>query len=263
MKNHGFFQVIDLEAAIENWQLIENRGAVAPEYTEGLEDRKDLPDKEEQRERNKIYQSILSLLKYNLTDLQAFLIRGNYPLDYWDTQEFIAFDFSQFSRALIVGKAQDNNWVSLCPTFPNEISYYKQNTATKTLHHQNSNKLQIQIEGILEELRPIQIYGVYGGGYDYIYQHQIICNVSKSKEKTIEELLETANMLNIREFNESNVITFLGGDWELAAFLDEKLEEINIYELSFWCVATRYLIGRIETKDWLGISSDTQMHYNP
>ena len=264
MESHGFIKTTNLESVFNNWKKIENQGAVSTEWATSLEERDDLPNKQEKEQRNQAHQSIIKLLESNLTDLQVLSISADYPLDYWDSQEFIDFDFSRLSLPLILGKTDDNNWLVISSTFPNELIYYKPfKTKSSISIKKKSNQLKMQIEEIIEQLRPIEIYGAYDGQYDYTYQHKIICNLASSKEQAIEEILQMSNMLNIIDFNESNVGSLFNDNWEIAAFFDENLKEINIYHLSFWCVATCYLVGKTITNDWLCISTDVQMHYNP
>lgn len=54
-----------------------------------------------------------------------------------------------------------------------------------------------QIRLILDKLTPIPIYGYYanGSGYEYIYNHEIVCATSPTKAHAIEQALCAAGML--------------------------------------------------------------------
>ena len=60
-----------------------------------------------------------------------------------------------------------------------------------------------QIRLILDKLNPIRIYGYYsrGSGYEYIYNHEIVCAISPTKAHAIEQALCAAGMLFVSELD--------------------------------------------------------------
>lgn len=118
-----------------------------------------------------------------------------------------------------------------------------------------------QIDLILDELNPIPIYGYYYGGYNYTYNHEIVCAASPTKADAIEQALCVADMLSVRK---------LDGDRgehhnmpKLYQFLTSKLQDFKVYRLCFWDIGYTYEVGKAATGDWLGVPSEAKFEYNP
>ena len=119
------------------------------------------------------------------------------------------------------------------------------------------------MEQIISELTPTIMYGYYGGGYDYTYDHQIFCEVATNKALAFQGALSQAGMLKITEIEEVKREDGLNSWQKINQFFNSELDPVNAYYLAFWDIGYIYKIGQNSVGDWLGVSLFCEFEYNP
>ncbi|WP_202220016.1 hypothetical protein [Okeania sp. KiyG1] len=308
MISEGCIHLTDVELAIAHWQDVEHWGTptyqteddfeYAPFRHEEDDDRdyeyapfkydededEDIWSDEIEAFRVDRYQQLLTLLKAELLDLQAFRLT---------TIEHLKRGHPYFYFHILIGKTEDGDWFCFSPIVPDQVSdpnhhterfadnedwfYFlptklKQegdrpftplktgDTETNSLNPKTSD-LQSKIDAILSELPPITIYGYYGGGYDYTYKHQIVYATASNKILAIEKALQAAEMLKL----ENRDIEFRSNEYnrKLSQFFQTQLHQPKTYSLSFWDIGYIYQVAETPTGDWLGVRKMVEFDYNP
>lgn len=108
------------------------------------------------------YQQLLTLLKAELLDLQAFRLT---------TVEHLQRRYPDFCFYILIGKTEDGDWFCLLPVVPDQVSDYDfkpQKIGLTETNFLNPKTLDLQrkIDNILSEIPPITLYRYYDGGYD-------------------------------------------------------------------------------------------------
>ncbi|MDY7007874.1 MAG: nuclease A inhibitor family protein [Cyanobacteriota bacterium] len=294
MRSEGCVNLTDVEVAIAHWQNVEHWGTptnqigdsweYAPFRDEDDDERDDDWNAEIEAFRVERYQQLLTLLKAELLDLQAFRLT---------TVEHLQRRYPDFCFYILIGKTEDGDWFCFSPIVPDQVSdpdhhsdrfaenedwfYFlptKPNqeddrslvplkTGSTETNSLNSKALDLQskIDAILSELPPITIYGYYDGGYDYTYEHQIVYAIADSKILAVEKALQAAEMLKI----ENRYIEFRSNEYnrKLSQFFHTQLHQPKTYSFSFWDIGYIYQVAETPTGDWLGVRKMVEFDYNP
>ena len=293
----GCVNLTDVEVAIAHWQDVEHWGTPTNQIEDDFEyapfrhDEDDERDDDEDEDvwndeieafRVECYQQLLTLLKAELQDLQAFRLttfehlERKYPDFYFHiligkTEDGDWFCFSpivpdQVSDQLSDFLAEDEDWFCLLPTIPDEVSDRPPDPLKTGLIETNflnpkTSDLQSKIDAILSELPPITIYGYYHGGYNCTYGHQIVYATASNKILAVEKALEAAEMLKVENIDiESRSNEY---NTKLTQFFQTQLHQPKIYTLSFWDIGYIYGVAETPTGDWLGLRRIFEFDYNP
>lgn len=95
--------------------------------------------------------------------------------------------------------------------------------------------------------------------YNETYQHQIVCAASPTKDYAIAQALRAAKMLIVEKTN----IEYVKDSKKLSQFMNAKLRDRTIYNLSFWDIGYTYELGQASNGDWLGVRFVSEFEYNP
>ncbi|NEP80474.1 MAG: hypothetical protein F6K39_21275 [Okeania sp. SIO3B3] len=293
----GCVNLTDVEVAIAHWQDVERWGTPTNqieddfEYAPFRDERDDDEDEDEDVWNDEIeafrverYQQLLTLLKAELIDIQAFRLT---------TIEHLERRYPYFYFHILIGKTEDGDWFCFSPIIPDQVSdpdhhsdRFAENedwfcflptipnqegdrpldplktgsTETNSLNSKASD-LQSKIDAILSELPPITIYGYYGGGYDYTYGHKIVYATASNKILAVEKALQAAQMLKV----ENRYIEFRSNEYsrKLSQFFHTQLQQPKTYSLSFWDIGYIYQVAETPTGDWLGVRKMVEFDYNP
>ena len=265
LQKRGFMKLTDLEVAVENWRETELRGTAGRDdyYAPEPEDRINILDEETKAFRSEKYRLLLEAIASNLEQVQAFNISDRHlkKQSYWS--------YNYYDFCAVIGKTKDKDWLCLAPTVPNQVFYYDYRShshpepeSSESLGENTKNFLS-QIKEIISELTPFEIYGYYGGGYDYTYQHQMFCKAATNKNLAFELALCQAGMLKISIIENMNNDDKLNYHSTLNQFLSSNLDPLYAYELAFWDIGYVYKFGQNSVGDWLGVSSFFEFEYNP
>jgi hypothetical protein len=161
----------------------------------------------------------------------------------------------------------------IAPTVPDQVGFHrrKSNQGTTpailvdTLQGNGeliaNSPLTNQICSLLDQLRPIEIYGYYYGGYNYSYDHRIVGAVTSTQSSAIELALQAAEMLVLRKPAAESLDAY--SSQEITQFMNRCLRDRTLYSLSFWDISYTYEFGQTPANDWIGVRSRGEFEYNP
>ena len=261
MQKEGFIKPTDLEVAADNWREAELRGTAGREdyYAPEPDYRNNLFDKETLAFRAEKYRLLWQNLASNLAEIQAFIISAHH------LEEYSEWSHPYYDFCVVIGQTKDKDWLCLAPTVCNEVfgyaykSHPRPEPKSTESFGKNTKKVLSKIQEIISELTPTIMYGYYGGGYDYTYDHQIFCEVATNKALAFQGALSLAGMLKITEIEEDN----LKPSSIINQFLKSELERVNACYLAFWDIGYYYKLGQNSVGDWLGVSLFCEFEYNP
>ncbi|MEG3895208.1 MULTISPECIES: hypothetical protein [unclassified Microcoleus] len=203
---NGLARLTDVELAIGSWQLTERRGAACDDdgYAPAREERDNILDADTEAERAEKYESLWQLLNSNLREIQAFNLSAHHQLP-----DNLNRSHPYFDSCTVVGKTDDGDWICLTPTIPDQFnfcdardsSYNESQMLCDRSLAKTTLALAAQIQTIVTELTPISIYGYYGGGYDYTYEHKIVGAAAATKAVAFEQALQAAGMLKVTTYH--------------------------------------------------------------
>ncbi|GGA06810.1 nuclease A inhibitor family protein [Okeania sp. KiyG1] len=273
MRSEGCVNLTDVEVALAepsgsylaHWQNVEHWGTPTNqigdswEYAPLRDERDDDWNAEIEAFRVERYQQLLTLLKAELSDLQAFRLT---------TVEHLQRRYPDFCFYILIGKTEDGDWFCLSPIVPDQVSDYDFEPPKIGLKETNSLNpktldLQRKIDNILSEIPPITLYGYYGGGYDYTYEHQIVYAIADSKILAVEKALQAAQMLIVEDSDLEFSSDESGDSRKLCQFFIDKLGDPKIYSLSFWDIGYIFEVAETPNGDWLGVQKILEFDYNP
>lgn len=270
--SEGWITSTDIEVAVEGWQAVEQRGYLNEEY----DDRSYFEDEgiyfitpEVADERAKIYQLLTKNIQESLHNIEILKFSLN----------------SDYSFFAVLGETQDNIWFALSETVAREIELkneIKTSPSSDLIVDNNFNShalnLKNEFQKIIDQLEPISIFGYYGSGYDYRFNHHLVQGMASSKEKALSIALNQAGMLNMAYFHEFNISSIdfieLQYDKDEMAEITQKYQKINnllkqnlsdlkMIRCSFWNYDQIYIIGQTISKDFVGVSMENEFDYNP
>ncbi|MGK7923526.1 MAG: nuclease A inhibitor family protein [Trichodesmium sp.] len=282
MLSEGFVNLTDVDLAISHWQNVEHWGTptyqteydfeYAPLRNGRDDDRhENVWNDEIEAFRVERYQQLLTLLKAELQDLQAFRLT---------TIEHLKRRYPYFYFHILIGKTEDGDWFCFSPIVPDQVrdsdevsdvaparlrqrSLEPLKTGSTETNFLNSKALDLQskIDAILSELPPITIYGYYEGGYDYSYQHQIVYATASNKILAVEKALQAAEMLKVENID----VELRSNEYnrKVSQFFQTQLHQPKTYSLSFWDIGYIYQVAETPTGDWLGVRKMVEFDYNP
>jgi hypothetical protein len=131
-----------------------------------------------------------------------------------------------------------------------------------TLQNQPIQAPNTEIQTILTNLTPIEIYGYYDAGYGETYQHHIVSVMEESKEEIIAIALQSANMVTVESVNVEYSSNY-GNSRKLTQFMNKCLRSPTEYNIGFWDIGYTYEVGQTPAGDWIGITSRCEFEYNP
>ncbi|RUS96665.1 hypothetical protein DSM106972_086880 [Dulcicalothrix desertica PCC 7102] len=267
MIHEGFVTPTDIELAFKHWQNIEEWGTPTDqtnyEYAPPRSERKDESwNYAMKSEREQYYQQLQHIITQNLQNVQVYNL--SIPKS---VPEALQWKHPYFYIPIVVGSINDNNWLCLAPTVPNQASYHnkKHKSVAKITCEENSSASQntiAQIQPLLDNLTPISIYGYYYGGYNYTYQHHIAGAIAESKEKAIELALQNAEMVVVEQLT----LEYANDNYnsrKFSQFMNECLNHRTAYSLSFWDIGYTYEVGQTPAGDWIGVWTQSEFEYNP
>ncbi|MDC0833851.1 hypothetical protein POG22_12655 [Geitlerinema sp. CS-897] len=257
----NFVTPTDPKFAIYDWECLEERGCVIEEYNPG--DRDNVLDKATQELRETIYREVLDILKSEFTEVVGLEFNCK------KRQDFFEFSEGLFSFYTILGKTKNNDWICVIPTLPREITFYEEDYPGNELVppsqdsgiHIETLALCDRLQKTLDRLPVISIYGYYGGGYDYRYNHRILCEASSNRSTAFQNALIKAGALEIRAFENINE-----GLWHLKVaefFNSDNFPYLFLYRISFWDRDYIYVWGLASDVDWIGWQTGLDFEYNP
>ncbi|PHM07378.1 hypothetical protein CK516_27400 [Nostoc sp. 'Peltigera malacea cyanobiont' DB3992] len=255
----------DIDVAVKSWQALERRGYLNPD--DYPDDYENIISPELADERAKIYQTLADTIQKNLHNIEVF-------------------KFSQipvYSFYVVLGQTQENNWfcfsqtVARETTLEGEIKYSDLPDLTMQPSLDSSTaKLKDKFQQIINQLQPISIYGYYGGGYDYRFNHCLVQGIADSKEKALLVALHQAGMLDIAKFHEfdpealswgwdeaEEIAEFYPRYHKINKFLTQNLSDLRMIRCSFWNRECIYVIGQTNAGDITGIYIESDFDYNP
>lgn len=258
----------DIEIAIEGWQSVERKGHLNkdddPDY---YDDDVIFISPEIAEERAKIYQILKGNIQKNLHNIEV--LKFSLYLRY-------------YSFFVVLGETQDNTWFAFSETVAREIELEEEITVSPSSDlivnddfSSHSLNLKNEFQNIINQLKPISVIGYYGGGYDYRFNHHLVQGVASSKEKALLIALQQAGMLNMVNFHKFNISAL---EWrydknEMAEitpkyqrinnFFNQNLSKSKMIRCSFWNYDHIYVIGQTISKDFAGVSMESEFNFNP
>lgn len=218
------------------------------------------------RERIEYYQALLYFLKKSLQNLQAYILTGY-------ASSSLNLNFEQAEFCIVLGQTVSQDWICLAPTAPDQIwgayprAKHPNITSLTSCKSENSDTQDLveKINKIIARLKPIEIYGYYYGGYDYSYDHQILCTSSSDLASSIELALQASTMLDIDgEFSLYDDDDNWNNDRDrISRFMHKHLKNRKCFTVSFWDVGYGYDLGCTPTGDWIGFKEYKEFEYNP
>ncbi|MGB7444760.1 MAG: nuclease A inhibitor family protein [Coleofasciculaceae cyanobacterium] len=221
------------------------------------------------------------LTKSELQELQAYRFNRRRKLGFSDDDCYIY---------TLLGKTQDNEWICLASTVPKQAELEEQEISrsfdaefsASQFSGEHTNSIVARIEEILTELPPLKTYGVYNVGYNYTYQHQLVCKAASTRELAFEKAADLVEIGQFKGFypdedyfreeihydyqdeeEEMELDEFYLRYQKLNQFLTQNLTNILVYRLSFWDWDYIYIFGQTQAGDWLGVETTNEFVYNP
>ena len=284
IKSAGWIEETDIELAIKNWQWSEQTGLAAPGILNDgepscIEDDEDeeeiLLDEETKLNREKIYQNLFELLLEKVNNLQAFVLSCD----------------RNYSLSVLIGQIDAKKWIALSSIVPQETpfyfddeivckSYVPENNISSSI---NSSDLEREIQGYINQLSNIKVYGWYDGGYNHTHEYKIVFATGSSKEQALENILLESKLLEIYQFN-NFVFSEMIEDYDddeaqevklkserFSEFLGQAFSETLLYRFCFWDYEHLYILGELNNGDKpndmasqrAGIDLHSQFTFNP
>lgn len=265
--SQGFVRETDVELVFEHWQNIEFWGtptnqAIDGEYAPMRSNRKNDDWNEAiATQRQEIYHHMQELLSTHLQHQQAYKLS-------------VSQRHPAFSVSIVVGEMQNGHWLCLAPAVPDQVGFHRRKSNQGTTPPailvdtlQGNGELIAdcpltnQFCSLLDQLRPIEIYGYYYGGYNYSYNHRIVGAVTPTQSSAIQLALQAAEMLVLRKpAVESWDVSI---SQEISQFMHRCLRDRTLYSLSFWDISYTYEFGQTPENDWIGVRSRGEFECNP
>ncbi|MDZ8030395.1 nuclease A inhibitor family protein [Nostoc sp. DedSLP04] len=264
--DRGWITLTDIDVAVKSWQALERRGYLNPDDDPGDYEDEDIISFELADERAKIYQTLADTIQKNIYNIEVF-------------------KFSQipaYSFYVVLGQNQENNWFCFSQTVARETKlegeikcYNIPDLTMQSSLDSNTAKLKDEFQQIINQLQPISIYGYYGGGYDYRFNHYLVTGIANSKEKALLIALHQAGMLDIARFYEfspealswrwdkDEMVNFYPKYQKINQFLTQNLSDLRMIRCSFWNRECIYVIGQTNAGDVTGIYIESDFDYNP
>ncbi|WP_448266027.1 nuclease A inhibitor family protein [Nostoc sp. DSM 114159] len=264
--DRGWITLTDIDVAVKSWQALERRGYLNPDDDTSDYEDEDIISSELADERAKIYQTLADTIQKNIYNIEVF-------------------KFSQipaYSFYVVLGQNQENNWFCFSQTVARETRLEGEikcsNVPDLTMQlslDSNTAKLKDEFQQIINQLQPISIYGYYGGGYDYRFNHYLVTGIANSKEKALLIALHQAGMLDIARFHEfspealswrwdkDEMVNFYPRYQKINQFLTQNLSDLRMIRCSFWNRECIYVIGQTNAGDVTGIYIESDFDYNP
>lgn len=184
------------------------------------------------------YQSLLEILRSQLTDLQAYKIQTyNGQPGKVANDRFRGYDL----LGLVVGQTTNGDWLGFTQMLPprDAAGFGKRLPQQNYSPSQAVLSLQNQLEPILNARKSL-----------------IICNASARLDCTIEKLCRSAGLLEVWQFRGVFDEEQGAGEpykyAELEQFIASHLKETRVYVLGNMSAHRLYIIGKCCTGDWLG-----------
>ncbi|BAY26876.1 hypothetical protein NIES2100_66920 [Calothrix sp. NIES-2100] len=267
-REEGWITLTDIDVAVRNWQALERRGYLNPD-----DDPSDYEDEDEDfitlelaDERAKIYEELADAIQENLHNIEVFKF-SRIPM---------------YSFYVVLGQNQENNWFCFSQTVARETKLEDEikcsdlpDLTTQPSLNDGTAKLKDKFQQIINQLPPISIYGYYGGGYDYRFNHYLVQGIANSKEKALLIALPLAGMLDIARFHkfDPEALSWIWDKDEIAEFypryqkinkfLIQNISDIKMIRCSFWNRECIYIVGEINAGDIAGIYIESDFDYNP
>ncbi|MEH2211598.1 nuclease A inhibitor family protein [Nostoc sp.] len=265
-RDEGWINATDIDIALKSWQSLELRGYLNLDDDPDDYEDEDIMSHQLADERAKIYHIFAEIIQNNLSNI-----------------EILKFSKSpDYSFFVILGKTPENNWFCFSQSvaretkIEDEIKYsILPDLTIEQSFDDNVLKLRDNFQKILNQLQPISIYGYYGGGYDYSFNHCLVQSIAHTKEKALLLALHQAGMLDIARFHEFNLEGF---SWifekdeiaelypryqKINKFLTQNLTDLRTIRCSFWNRESIYVIGQTNAGDITGIYIESDFDYNP
>lgn len=265
MIHEGFVNPTDIEFVFEHWKNIETWGTptnpIDYRYAPPRSERDDDDWNEEiENQRKNYYQQLQKLITDNAKNIEAYNLDVPVSLD----SNFTFYD-SDFTVSIVIGETKDNRWFCLCPIVPDQAScldYSRAVTIDRQLATEVTQTLYSKIKAIINKLTPIQVYGYYYGAYNYIYQHRIVSAIGTTKANAIEDALQLSEMVVINKLTRKHLHNYYY-NLEVVEFMNQNLQDLTDYNITFWAIAYTYEVGQTPTGDWIGYSGYDEFEYNP
>ncbi|QIR38606.1 hypothetical protein HCG51_19150 [Tolypothrix sp. PCC 7910] len=263
-RDRKWITLTDIDVAVKSWQALERRGYLNPDdFPDDYEDRitPELADA-----RAKIYETFADAIQKNLQNIQVLKF-SKIPV---------------YSFYIVLGQTTDNDWFCFSQTVARETKLQGEikcsNLPDLTMQlslGSNTAKLQYNFQQIINQLPPINIYGYYGGGYDYQFKHYLVQGIANSQEKALLIALQKAGMLDIAQFHEfdTEALSWMWDEKEIGdfypkyhkinQFLNQNLTNLKMFRCSFWNLECIYIFGQTKAEDIAGIYIESEFDYNP
>ncbi|MEH2378338.1 MAG: nuclease A inhibitor family protein [Nostoc sp.] len=265
-RDQRWITLTDIDVAVKSWHALERRGYLNPDDDPSDYEDEDIINPELADERANIYQELADAIQEKLHNIEVF-------------------KFSKtvyYSFYVVLGQNQENNWFCFSQTvaretrLEGEIKYSDLPDLTMQPSFDSSTaKLKDKFQQIINQLQPISIYGYYGGGYDYRFNHCLVQGIADSKEKALLVALHQAGMLDIAKFHEFDpeALSWIWDEAEIAEFypryqkinkfLTQNLSDLRMIRCSFWNREYIYVVGQTNAGDITGIYIESDFDYNP
>jgi hypothetical protein len=260
----------DPEVAVQNWKWSEEIGLAAPgmlecdhlceEDDEGIK-----LDYAAKLARSVQYQDLLEYVSVHLKSLAAYTLSCS----------------SYYSLSLIVGQLPDQRWICILPTVPQETPNFANKEMKCTLLEPTEPSLRTisDVEAIiqrkLDDIKSIQTYGWYDGGYNHVHTYRITHAADETSELAIETALVKAGLIEIYQFDQFDLGEQLCGYGSeegrkvserfqhFNQFLKQVFLDLQLYRFCFWDYEHLYFLNSQQFDDKAGISLHSQFTYNP
>lgn len=259
LQAEGWSQATTLEAALENWSLPDRSGTVnGVTWLLPINDEAGiLLGKATKKARLEHYQFLIKWLEANLQKLTAFrlactLEEGSDP----------------YSLVMVVGQATDV-WFAVAPSIPHATPErdFPFHVDSVTLTSQPATSLlEPQLQAMLAELNPIQVYGYYGGGYNQVHDHKLVYAIQARQTAAIEQVLRVAGLTETKLFDrfkpKTNVDSAIQQIESLNQFLHKTFSQLRLDRICFWNQENFYISGE-QAGDRVGVVLRSRFTYNP
>jgi hypothetical protein len=282
-QKQGWMQWTDPEVAVETWQCPEQGTASASILSNGqcaMEDDREkiLLSSAERDRRCEAYEDLLGWFNQHLTQQRNFIMRCN----------------SDYGWAAVVGQQPDGQWLAIAPSVPQETPCYVTDKSISVEDRRSEDRDLIvkamparpacqtpsdpELQTLLAQLPPIQIYGWYDGGYNHTHEYRLCVSQAASQEAAIAHLFQQSGFVEQYPFQALSPGDQLygNGDEERAIaaqrfahfdrFLSETFPEMQLYRFCLWDQEFLYFVSDealYEGGDRVGFSLHSQFTYNP
>ena len=195
-----------------------------------------------------------------LQDIKQYIVNR----EYFNLEVDGRFDFGPIP--VLIGNTQAGDWIGICPIF--DIDRYDDEEIGRI---QDNASRKIEYKPLISGLKNLEDVEIFSEKLDYTFLEGIAWEIAETRNNLIHNLLKSSNMMRFfsdyeqafgkegffgenDDYQNEDSLERQETNKKLSNIIKTRFNDIKIYWLSDVEVDV-YIIGKIETGDWIGINT--------